>query len=810
MEIQELKQLWNMQEAEPVYERRNKTLGNLIKTAPMVIQEFNEKYGIKEVVRKVANVEYIGKREKYLKCPFCNGIANINVAQNKFFCGKCKTYLTPWYFVKEYYKLESFKDTLNKINEIFNENLGIVALKEAKVEYNEVYKIDCYLSEALKELKEELKYNHHILLNANTGIGKTFGINELFKVIPNNEDYIFVLEPTRVNAEQFAEDYPTFKLFYGNDTELPDSKHIVCTFQKIHLLLELIEAKEMQIVSDGGLGLTYTVVLDECHELMTKRVLLGEKARLIEYFLMNSDYSIIMSANTKYFYRAYKEGNLFKRYISIELKEKVYNAKVLSIIRTGGKEKFNDTINLIKDKAEKFDKVLVFEDNTEKLKKYSTALDGLGIDNIVISSKEKEDDESVKEVYNHIVKSSYLQKKVTFTTCLISCGVNIKNERVATIIIADRNQFDLEKIQQECARVRTFSNDITLLLQKPKEDMEIKESLPYENYIYATSREAMAVLDGFNLDASVMYKEDLTEKKLKSLWDNYRNNEAYTKNKGLIYADGNVLKLDEVAIFESARLRYERANYYNDKFIEEELGEVKVEYIEWSKPIEGDFKAEKTEKEKSTFPDDLKELLENKEAVEQFYLYTIEDMKLKEANLIRLFHKKHNQNKLYKEMVKFIKRYILPNKEDKRFTSKMKAETFIKIVSLYIGTLKKKERVEKAQNIYRATILNKLLPLGSSENEIYLTGDIVYYVVRKHYDKFIKGKHPLNEGTFRWALNELIKIRKLTFTEEEKEKLIFTDEQGKKTNDKILTEEIENCVKSIYKVTDKNYISKLN
>ena len=70
MEIQELKQLWNMQEVEPVYERRNKTLGNLIKTAPMVIQEFNEKYGIKEVVRKVASVEYIGKREKLVFSDF--------------------------------------------------------------------------------------------------------------------------------------------------------------------------------------------------------------------------------------------------------------------------------------------------------------------------------------------------------------------------------------------------------------------------------------------------------------------------------------------------------------------------------------------------------------------------------------------------------------------------------------------------------------------------------------------------------------------------------------------------------------------
>ena len=111
----------------------------------------------------------------------------------------------------------------------------------------------------------------------------------------------------------------------------------------------------------------YTVIVDEVHELQSKRKLLGNKARIIEDFVKNSDNSILMSANTSYINKTYKDKGLFNRYITVDTENIKYNADNFNILRLpkGNDQKRVLTINLIKDKLQAYNNVIFYEDSIE-------------------------------------------------------------------------------------------------------------------------------------------------------------------------------------------------------------------------------------------------------------------------------------------------------------------------------------------------------------------------------------------------------------------------------------------------------------
>lgn len=786
---------------------------NYKRTTGEIIAQFNDSHKIQDVIETITGGII---KNKSLCCPLHGGDnnagASIHIGKNILSCwtGDCGRAITPWYFIQKYYGLNSFKEVAQKANDLFNAGIPIYEKKEVaeeedkqQVEYDAVYNVSKYLSEAKEILKEELSKNKHILLNANTGLGKTYGIVDLMKDNIFTDDYIFFLVPTRAIAEQVSKEYPVFKLFYDYDKELPRSKFIVSTYHKIYKLDWEIE-KEIERRAKAGEKIpTYTVILDECHELMLKRVLLGSKARKIEEFIKNSDKSILMSANTNYFNTAYKDTGIFNRYIRIETKDVEHNADLLNIYRLPKKEvqKTQHVINLIKDKLSKGFKVLFYEDSTEKLQEYSNILNNLGIDNIIIHSKNKEEEET-KENYKGIIDNGHLIKTVTLTTSLINAGVNIKDNNISLIVKQDKNKCDLQKVEQFLARVRTKGNDLTLLLSST--DKEISNKIVnYNLYKERTENEIKNIVYSFNIDVLEVYGLEITEEELKDLWKGYRNNEAYAKIKQLLYIDGTVLKVDEVAVCERARLDFERANYFNDNFIIEQLKNVKAKEIKVSYiapvTVKEDIKKEKIKGK--PLCQAIENLLAEEVPLIELYQLAMKEIKSKDLKNEQLqeFYEEFNQNKIYKEMMKNTRDCLLPYQNNSLVSP---ISLFIEILSIYGEDMKKKERDQEVANIKRIKILNKLLPLGSKAEQIRLTGDYVYIVARKNFDCYADGHNTVSKRAYDWALSDLMDFRGLKALDDK----YYINEEGKKFKSKDIREEIEECVESIYNLSEYNYI----
>lgn len=774
-----------------------------------VQEEFNNLNNIKNIIEEITGEKI---KNKSLCCPIHGGDnkngASIHLGKNVFSCwtGECGKAIDPWNFVKKYYGLTNFKEVAEKVNYLFNANIPIFEKKEKEYkqvdEYEAVYKVSKYLSEAKSLLKDELSANKHILLNANTGLGKTFGVVDLMKDNSFGDDYIFFLVPTRSIAEQVAEEYPVFKLFYGNDTVLPTSKFIVSTYHKIHMLELAIEREIESRALMGEFPPTYSVVLDECHELMSKRKLLSGKARTIETFIKNADSSITMSANTNYFYKTYKDNGLFNKYISVEAEQVRYNANTLNIYRLPSKEeqKTQIVINTIKEKLNNYDKVLFYEDSIEKLNEYSRKLNKIGIENVVINAKNKEDD-GTKEDYKGIIKDSKLVKKVTLTTSLINAGVNIKDNNISLIVKQDKNKFDILKTEQFLARVRTEGNDLSILLSSSEK--EAKNIVKYDNFLYRALKEAENINLGFNIDVLEAYGIEINNEEFKNLWDGYKNNEAYSNAKELMYVDGTVLKTDIVAVYEKARLDFERANYYNDDFILDQLERVKArdKKISYLAPVTIVKEDKKGTSKESNLGQALNEILQESEQVTELYKLAIKEVKGSnlENEELKAFYDEYSQNKIFKEMLKNMRECLLPYLDNEQVS---KITLFTQLLLIYTEEKKKKERDLKVANIRRVETLNKTLPVGVDKAKIKATGDYVYIAVRKNFDCYTDGHHPVSKRTYDWALSDLLDLRQLKVLDNK----YYIDNKGKKVKIKDTVEEIKICVESIYNLSESNYI----
>ena len=377
-----------------------------------VIEEFNNKNNIKDVIETITGIKI---KRKSLCCPLHGGSnkngASIHEGKNIFTCWtkNCAKGLTQWSFIAKYYHLNGFKEVAEKANILFNANIPIYEKNNVQdtkkhIDSDKILKVENYLSECKSSLETEIESHKHILLNANTGLGKTYGLIDSLKD-NKSMDYIFLLVPTRSIAEQIKKDYPLFDIFYGNDTVLPSSRYVVSTYHKIHMLDRAIEGEVKARAILGEFPPMYTVVIDEAHELMAKRKLLGNKARIIESFIKNSDNSILMSANTSYINKTYKDKGLFNRYITVNTENTKHNADNLNILRLpkGNDQKRTLTIKLIKDKLQAYNNVIFYEDSIEQLKAYEGELKALGLECIVINSQNKNEEEEVSEEYKNII-----------------------------------------------------------------------------------------------------------------------------------------------------------------------------------------------------------------------------------------------------------------------------------------------------------------------------------------------------------------------------------------------------------------------
>lgn len=777
-----------------------------------VIDEFNNKHNIKNVVEIITGAHI---KRNSLCCPLHGGDnkngASIHEGKNIFTCWThdCGKGLTPWQFISKYYNLNTFKEVAEKANILFNANIPIYNKSDGQapkrhLESDIILKVQNYLSESKTSLAREIKEYRHILLNANTGLGKTYGIIDLLK--DNKDmDYIFLLVPTRSIAEQVAKDYPIFNLFYGDDVTLPPGRFIVSTYHKIHMLERALEGEIQSRAFMGEFPPMYTVVVDEVHELQAKRKLLGSKARMIEQFIKNSDNSILMSANTSYIYRTYKDKGLFNRYIAVDTESIKYNADNFNILRLpkGNDQKKVLTINLIKDKLRAYNNVIFYEDSIEQLKEYERELKALGLECIVINSQNKGEDEEVAEEYKNIIENSKLNKTIILTTSLINAGVNIKSNKVALVVKQDRNKFDIQKVEQFLARVRTKDNDLTLLLGSTDKEIN-KNIIPYEMFIGKLERESESTRIFFNDYIFNEFGLGSTHEIVKNKWKNYKPNEAYETVKDIMFVENGLLKTDYPMLTEQARLEFERANYYNDKFVLEQLENVKVinKKIIYLAPVTVEKK--KVLKEENTLKDDTLLIMQDNDSAKEFLKLVRKDIKgtQLQVELFREYYDKYKNNTLFKEMLKILRNVIIPNKANENIS---KVVLFASIVLAYTEDTSKKEREIMINNIKRVEIYNKENPLGATRESIKAIGDFTYYVVRKNFDCYVNWSKPYSNKASVWALNDLIKSRQLKSFNNK----YLIDDKGKKVKIIELKEELNSCINSIYEITDKGYIINL-
>ena len=779
-----------------------------------IIEEFNNRNRIEDVIKVVAGATIT---RNSLCCPLHNGDnqhgASINTRTNVFSCwtGACGRGLTPWMFVKKYYNLNGFKEVAEKVNNLFNANIPIFDKNKQnknikKEEFDVVYTVDKYLSEANNMIKKELEKHQHILLNANTGLGKTYAVVD-FVIKNNTDDYVFFLVPTRSIAEQVSRDYPVFQLFYDNDTQLPPSKFIVSTYHKINHLQRAIERETEQRCLLNEFPPSYMVVIDEVHEIMSKRKLLGVKARNVELFLKNADRSILMSANTDYVYRAYKDKNIFNKYICVNRRNIEYNANNLNIYRISSKSKQQGqvVVNLIKSKLSKYDKVLFYEDNIDNLNKYAEELNKLNIENVVINSRNKSDEE-VEVDYKGIIENSHLLKRVTFTTSLVNAGVNIKDDNVCLIAKQDRNSFDVLKLEQFLARVRTTSNDLNVILTS-SDNVESKNIVSFEPILNNLMQMSSLTASNFNLNLFATSGLNCSNGEVEKIFKTYKNNDAYKNFADLLYVENASLKVDDIAVVERARLNHERMNYYNNTFVLESLSRVKaknknVVTIAPLCVVEEDKKDNEKGK-KDDFRKDLKLIKDDIKAITELYKLATKEVKSKDLEVIKDFYLQYNQNKIYKEMLKNLRECLnnIANEEDVN-----KTLVFTQILDLYTEDNKKRFRDNAVNNIKRSEIYNKIVEVNAPKEKLELVGDYVYIAVRKNFDCYILNRKTVKSRAFDWALNDLLEFKKLEVLDNE----YYVNNKGKKVKRKDVIKELKDCIDSVYDISEKGYILGIN
>lgn len=786
---------------------------NNFKNVLEIIEEFNNKNNIEDVIKTITGATIKGKS---LCCPIHGGDnkhgASINARTNVFSCwtGACGRGLTPWQFVKKYYNLSTFKEVAQKVNQLFNANIPIFDKNKqkniTKEEFDVVYNVDRYLSEANNMIKKELEECNHILLNANTGLGKTYAIVD-FVTKNNTDDYVFFLVPTRSIAEQVSKDYPMFQLFYDNDTQLPCSKFIVSTYHKIHHLQRAIERETEQRCLLGEFPPTYAVIVDEVHEIMSKRKLLSVKARNIELFLKNADRSILMSANTDYVYKAYKDKNMFNKYICVKARKIEHNADNLNIYRISSKSKQQGqvVINLIKSKLSKYDKVLFYEDNINNLNEYAKKLNELNIENVVINSKNKNDEE-VEVDYKGIIENSHLLKKVVFTTSIVNAGVNIKDSNVCLIAKQNKNSFDVMKLEQFLARVRTTKNDLNVILTN-SDNVESKNIVSFKPILNNLLQMSNLTASNFNLNLFAIAGLNCSNAEVEKIFATYKNNDAYKNFEDVLYVKDTCLRVDDVAVTERARLTYERMNYYNNTFVLEALDNVKAKdkKIITIAPLScmEEDKKDNDGGKKDDFRKDLKSIKDDIKAITELYKLATKEVKSKDLEIIKDFHQQYNQNKIYKEMIKNLRECLNNIINEEKIN---KTLIFTQILDLYVEDNKKRFRDNAVDNIKRVEIYNKIVEVNACKEKLALTGDYVYIAVRKNFDCYTDKNHSISKRAFDWALNDLLSLKKLKVLDDE----YYIDNKNKKVKRKDIIKQLKDCISAIYDISEKGYILGIN
>lgn len=842
----------------------------MTQTPLQIIEEFNDTHRIKDVIEQVTGISIKGTS---MPCPIHGGDnkngSSINIAKNIFTCwtSNCGRGLTPWNFIAKYYNLNDFKEIAKKINAMFNMNIPIYSKDKnndnnkkcfikPSVEFNATLKNnEKYISGISQNvIYDAIREYKHIVLQAPTGTGKTYSITTLAEIMQDkyNLDYVFFLAPTRSIVENITSEYPQYKKFYGDDTEII-GKLIAATYHKGKLISkaidDLYEYNALLKYIDKQKDIRYMVVVDEVHQLLSNRNILGiDLCKEVENLIINSDYSLCMSANTNEFINAYKNKGLYNYTIKIESSELSYNINNFYIYRCSNKFeiRLNQMSNKIIDNLGTHEYVLICIDNKKELESFSEVLTSQGIEAIIINSDNK-DEEEIRQEYLNIVNNSKLTKTVVLCTSIINAGVNIKNKNVLTIIYQNKNTFDTNKIEQLFGRVRTdVNNDVILFLnQPPKKYIESKKVIRnIENNLSFYQKQILPLIQRLN-EVYFDYYYD-KDNDFKNYFEMIKENEEYKGYKEFFYIENNIVKSDEIGLYEKSRLQWLKDNYYNNDFIKEMLKGIKAknkhDVITLSDTSKIDISIKENKNNKITLDTYLMAINEDEKSFLELYHYMDRDIKSKDFNedLNIQMYEQHKNNSRFKEFINTTKNIFNGLSNKTHDLEYKKLDILRKIIDIFTmkneknKLISKKNRDKLITNMKRVEIYNKMYPLGTDKELINSLGDIEYYYIRS-LDKLCNSRNKPSKKELNLILNEILKSKKYiyvlnneTFENakyrherilEEKRNIdilknnisgSWYDKKGKKINLQLQLEALEKNIRLIYNCTEKLYIYTLN
>lgn len=790
--------------------------------ATYYIDSFKAKYSIKEVIERCTGITIA---KKNFPCVLHNGDnkegSSIDKARGIYTCWTrdCTNHkgVNQWDFIALYYKLDrtNFKEVAKKINEVFGENIPIInKAKEIKplgeIKPYETINIHNRVSEVSKELR---KYDN-LLLNAKTGTGKSYFALDKEKgfALGNEFDYIIFLVYNRTIANQVAETYD-MKIIEENETRLPDRGRLSATIKKAPMILREMERLNEERSLLNMLPISYALILDECHELITKNNLLSQyDKQSVKALVRNADKFLGMSANTNDFYNCFKDEDIFNKYIKVEPYKVINNLNTMNIVRLEGKQNSKNkyVIDTIIDNVVNYSKILVQEDNKTKLEEYKKELETQGYNCIVLNADNKEYTEVAKE-FDSIIKNSRLNNTIVLCTSVINAGININNENVLSIMIQNRLQFDTNKIIQFFGRVRTNKKNegILILDYKQVENMYVNN----RDNIYERNLEVcIGLINRFNLDLLNTYGLDIDINKVKRTYGVDKDNDGYYGYSNCLYLDDNTksFKIDSIALYEKSRNEWERSNYYKPNFILDVLKkDIKANEFTFRMCELEDIESDAQE-EKESFKDAIESVLSSEDSVNNILSYVKKDIKHEDIKNDDIFQfiKDFKSDTTFKSFRKDSYN-ILTKIED------LSTENELEVFKLIVKAYSEKETKKLIQNIKRVKIYNVLYPIGVKP----ISRDIIYDVIRTNMDCFINSGHSILDckslmpsilNDYRKEVNgERVEVIKKTKKGEKMYKCIKLRDGKLIKLDKI-KKDVQLTTKDIYRVTDKGFIKSLN
>ncbi len=736
-------------------------------------------------------------------------------------CGvESRTGMHTWQMVKEYYQLQTDRQILEKFNEIFDAGIDIdevfkdISFVESDVAFNTILEVDRYVSEVGYELQELIERHGSILLQAKTGIGKTYAVVNFCENSPT--DFTVFLAPTKSLCDQTAlafhkdelGDEQRYIKFYDNMTtsNLTGFETIIATYHKIDKLLVWWEITKRMHEDRYGTLPTLTVIVDECHSLPTSIV--RGHTRVIPRLLEQADYTICMSANTNDIAKAYRGTGLYKHYIKVGTHTEVFNLDKLVINRVPSNLniKCGAILQTIEKELITHNHVLVFQDNKNALSMMQLELDKRGISSVVITSENKNED-GVYDEYCGIIDNSKLTARVVFVTSTINAGVNIKNENVCLIAIIDNRQIDINKIEQFLGRIRSDVCNTAHLFLTIKSENEY--GTPHVVSTSCCYNSLKSNIDSvYNYADRLIYKKHIVNRKLdvSRLWNTMKNQTLYEPCNSSIYVLDNVLTIDNIAMYEQARLDSNRQNYYNDEWLMDSLGGVKtrsidVNYITDAVAIE----LEKLEKKSKTSLEDIcSKILGDNQSIIELELYARGVKKPNDftTDALKELMTEQQTNNQRKDMFRTIK------EGGNYLTHSINlTEMIISILEVYSEKGNREFKSISSKNYIRTHVRNKNYPLSNGKkvkyDDMYADGDVLYWAIRKNCDGLAQSRNAITNVTLRNIINDSSLVYGVEYNDKTKQFVLVGKGDIVKTNAlKKIVGNIESAISSIYNLSD--------